>query len=200
MRVSSRADRRGFALGWVSVFVGVLAVGATALWFVTGTTQKNIARATVAQAYLDVAASALAEIRAKLRNSAADQQPFEGKDYTRYLTTHYPPPPTRFVPTLTQQMARELYPDITVQPVTVEAVGRTSPGHLDPVVGILEFSVKVEGRVGGWTMGRELTQRVMFNVPCGIRRTAGPRGTFRTPHWGTPNVTPYAMGQAVKNL
>lgn len=188
------------ALGWVTLVVGMLSVGAVALWFVTGSTQKNIARATVAHAYLDVASSALSEIVAQIRTSCIKKQPYDGRDFGPLLSTAYPPAPASFEPKLTREAFKKLYPDLTISAVSFECLDRSIPGQTDPVVGMLELKVKVEGRVAGWTMGREVTQRVVFQVPCATWRTAGPGGNFKTPQWGNVNVVPYPEAQEVKNL
>lgn len=200
MRASSyaRRRRRGIALGWVAVFVGLLSVGAIALWFVTSSTQKNIARASVAHAYYDMASSALAEINAKIADATDTGQPYQNIDYAKRLGPGYPPPPLTVAPDLTRKLAATLYPEMVVHDVTVVAVGRDMPGRADPLVGMLEMTVRVDGRVGGWSMACEVVHRIAFQVPCATWRTAGPAGSFLTPTWGTANVVAYPDAQVVR--
>lgn len=180
--------------------VGLLSAGALALWFVSTTTQKNIARAVAAHAYYDVATSALAEVNARIMQSCMAQEQLAGVDFGRRLGPAYPPPAVTVEPVLTKKLAAELHPEMTVGDVTIAPLGRDMPGERDPLIGMLELTVRVEGRAGGWSLGREVTQRVTFFAPCATWRTEGPGGSFRTPTWGTATIQSYADAQQVKNL
>ena len=196
----SSCRRRGFALGWVLAACFLLALLAGAIWFLTSSTQANLGHALLGESMMDLAVSALSESLAVVRTAVLTGQPLAGRDVARMLARDYPFPDLKIEPELTRKLAAELKVSATVDAVLLHAVGRSPPGEEDPLRGAVDLTAHVTTRFGAVLIGREVSYRLVFAVPCGTAVLPGARYEYMRVHWGLPNLDPNPLMVLVKRL
>ena len=199
MRASSSRNR-AFALGWVLSACFLLALLAGAIWYLTSTTQANLGHALLGEAMMDLAESALAESLAVVRGALISGKPLAGRNVKLMFARDYPFTDLTIDPQLTRKLATDLKLSATIDAVTLHAVGRTPPGEEDPLRGAVDLTARVTTRYGALSIGREVSWRLVFAVPCGAAALPGVRHEYMRIHWGLPKVDPNPLMVLVKRL
>lgn len=206
---SSCADRRGIATAWVAGLALFLFAVAAGLYFLSGSTQKLVARATAGGAPMDLCLSALAEAHARLRDSVMEHKPLLGLDLDRALGPEFPfdfddqgapvAVPAIDVPE-TVRLAREIAAGLKVEAVRFASGTRTPPGAADPLVGTVELVARVTGTMYGLPVGREVAHRYPFTVPCQVLNMGSAGADYRSHSWGRPLLLMSRAGTTVTRL
>jgi hypothetical protein len=179
---------RGFVLGWVGVVLILVAIVAGGLHFATSTSRAAVGRAVHAQVYMNLALSALAEALAEVRVSVEEKRALGAIDLYRALGRDFPFEPIEIEPKLTRAMAARLHKSVTVGMVRVGPQSRPPAGWTNPLQGLVELKVQVTGGFGGMKTGREVSQMLVFHVPCSVASLSAFDSTYQRIHWGRPTV------------